>query len=249
MNDILDFAADYATYMLGSGVHTSRVIRCSQRIGVSQDVEIYFTTFQKSTVLSVRDQESHEVITRVVPIPNLPISFHRNADLGALSWDAVDEGLSLDEIRKRFQLLIVKPRIDSRLVLLLVGFANASFCKLFGGDWIAIAIVFLATLVGFCARQQMQKRGLNHFLVFMLSAFAASLVASTSLLLHCTSEIALATSVLFLVPGVPLINGIVDIVEGYILIGISRLVNAALLIFCIAMGLSATLMMVKDDLL
>jgi len=249
MTDILEFATEYSTYMLGSGVHTSRAIRCTQRIGASQGVEINFTTFQKSTILSVRDDESREVYTRVVPIPSLPISFHRNADLGALSWDAIDEDLTLEVIRKRFQLAIAKPHIDPRLVLLLVGFANAAFCRLFGGDWMAIAVVFFASLVGFFSRQQMQKRGLNHFLVFILSAFFASLVASTSLLLHCSSEVALATSVLFLVPGVPLINGIVDIVEGHILIGISRLVNAALLIFCIAMGLSATLILVKDDLL
>ena len=54
---------------------------------------------------------------------------------------------------------------------------------------------------------------------------------------------------LFLVPGVPLINGVIDIVEGHILIGCSRLINALLLIICIAIGLSATLLMVKDGLL
>ena len=52
-----------------------------------------------------------------------------------------------------------------------------------------------------------------------------------------------------LVPGVPLINGVIDIVEGHILIGCSRLINALLLIICIAIGLSATLLMVKDGLL
>ena len=47
----------------------------------------------------------------------------------------------------------------------------------------------------------------------------------------------------------PLINGVIDIVEGHVLIGMSRLVNATLLIICIAVGLSATLLMVKDSLL
>jgi uncharacterized membrane protein YjjP (DUF1212 family) len=59
----------------------------------------------------------------------------------------------------------------------------------------------------------------------------------------------MATSPLFLVPGVPLINGVIDIMEGHILIGISRLISALLLIVCIAIGLSATLMIVKDSLL
>ena len=77
----------------------------------------------------------------------------------------------------------------------------------------------------------------------------ASLCASTALIFDTTSEIALATSVLYLVPGVPLINGVIDIVEGYILSGFARLVQASLLIVCIAIGLSFTLLLVKDSLL
>ena len=185
----------------------------------------------------------------MVKIPALPISFERNSDLSALSWDALDDRLSLDEIRRRYGELIDKPRIDPIFVLVTVGLANASFCRLFGGDWTAAGIVFTATLVGFAARQRMQAHGVNHFLIFIISAFMASLCASAALRFDCTAETALATSVLYLVPGVPLINGVIDIVEGHILIGFSRLINALLLIICIAIGLSATLLMVKNSLL
>ena len=249
LKDLLEFICEYATYMLGSGVHTSRVVRCARRVGASQGVEVHFSTFQKSTILSVRDDSSREVLTQVAAIPHLPISFQRNADLGTLSWEALDEGLSLEAIKERFARAKSKAPIPPHLVLATVGLANASFCRLFGGDWTAVGLVFLSTLLGFAVKQQLQQRKMHHFLVFILSAFIASLGASISLLYPCTSEIALATSVLFLVPGVPLINGIIDIVEGHILIGFSRLVNALLLIICLAMGLSATLMLVKDGLL
>lgn len=249
LKEILDFIADYATYLLASGVHTSRVIRNSQRIGASQGIDIQLSSFQKSSILTARDEESSESITRVVKIPALPISFERNSDLSALSWEAVDQQLPLEEIRRRYLALIEKPRIDPIFVLVTVGMANASFCRLFGGDWTAIGIVFTSTLVGFAARQRMQAHGLNHFLIFIISAFMASLCASAALRFDCTAETALATSVLYLVPGVPLINGVIDIVEGHILIGCSRLINALLLIICIAIGLSATLIMVKNSLL
>ncbi len=249
LTEILDFIAEYATYLLGSGVHTSRVIRNSQRMGVSQGVDIQLSSFQKNTIISAHDAQSGETITRVVGIPPLPISFERNSDLSALSWDAFDEKLPLSEIRTRYERLISKPRIDPIFVLLTVGMANASFCRLFGGDWTAVGIVFTATLVGFAARQRMQAHHVNHFLIFIISAFMASLCASAALLFDCTAEIAIATSPLFLVPGVPLINGVIDIVEGHILIGWSRLINALLLIVCLAIGLSATLLMVKNSLL
>ncbi len=249
LTQIADFVAEYATYLLGSGVHTSRVIRNSQRIGKSQGIDIQLSAFQKSIVMTAHDDSTGENITRVVGIPALPISFERNSDLSALSWEAVDEHLSLDEIRARYERLITKPSIDPIFVLLTVGLANASFCRLFGGDWTAMSIVFTSTLVGFAAKQRMQAHKVNHFIIFILSAFIASLCASAALSFDCTAEICLATSPLFLVPGVPLINGIIDILDGHVLIGFSRIVNAMSLIVCIAVGLSMTLIMVKDNLL
>ena len=134
-------------------------------------------------------------------------------------------------------------------VLILVGFANASFCKLFGGDLISMGIVFSATLTGLYLKQQMQKKKMNHYIIFIVSAFVASLCASTALIFDTTSEIALATSVLYLVPGVTLINGVIDVVEGYVLTGLARLTEASLLIVSIAIGLSFTLLMVKNSLI
>ena len=249
LTEILDFIADYATYLLASGVHTSRVIRNSQRIGQSQGVDIQLSSFQKSTILTVRDDATGEAVTRVVKIPALPISFERNSDLSALSWDACDLRLSLAEIRRRYDEIVARPRLDPIFTLILVGLANASFCRLFGGEWCAVGIVFTATLLGFYLKQRMQAKGFNHYVIFIASAFAASMYASVAMIFDTTSEVAIATSVLYLIPGVPLINGVIDIVEGHVLIGCSRLIGALLLILCIAVGLSVTLLMVKGSLL
>ena len=48
---------------------------------------------------------------------------------------------------------------------------------------------------------------------------------------------------------VPLINGVIDVVEGYVLTGFARLTEASLLIVSIAIGLSFTLLMVKNSLI
>ncbi len=249
LSEILDFVSEYATYLLGSGVHTSRVIRNSHRIGLSQGVDVQLSSFQKSTILTARDGESGESVTRVVSIPALPISFERNSDLSALSWDAIDKNMSLDQIRERYKQLVAKPYMDPIFVLVMASLANASFCRLFNGDWTACSIVFTSTLVGFAVKQRLTAHKVNHFLVFIISAFTASLCSTSALRFDCTAEIAIATSALYLIPGVPLINGVIDIVEGHILIGCSRLINALLLVFCIAIGLSATILMVKDSLL
>lgn len=249
LKEIAQFIAEYATRLMGSGVHTSRVVRNTKRLGEALGVRVMVSLTQKVVTFSVYDDVTGDVYSEVADIPALPICFVLNSELSALSWEAYDRHLPLEEICRKYQKIIASPRIEPRLLLLLVGAANASFCRLFGGDWIAVGIVFAATLVGFYLRQQMHRRGLNHYIIFIASAFAASMCASVSLLTETTSEVAIGTSVLFLIPGVPLINGVIDMVEGYILNAIARLASALMLIVCIAVGLSFTLMIVKTGLL
>lgn len=249
ISEVGEFVSEYAAHMVGCGVHTSRVIRSAKRIGESYGYEVKISVFQRSVIMTLFDSETHESHNEVEEIPVLPISFETNSLLSALSWETYDSHLPLSELRDRYRKIVSRPSMHPFFVLMLVGFANASFCRLFGGDWWSMGIVFSSTLCGLFLKQQMTRGGINHYIVFMVSEFVASLCASIALIFDTTSEIALATSVLYLVPGVPLINGVIDIVEGHILSGLSRLIQAFLLIVCIAVGLSVTLLLVKDSLL
>lgn len=55
----------------------------------------------------------------------------------------------------------------------------------------------------------------NHLAIFIISSFIASMIGSTGYLMHWgdTPDMALGTSVLYLIPGVPLINAIMDIID------------------------------------
>ena len=246
--DVGEFIAEYASHMMGCGVHTSRVIRSSKRIVEAYGYLVQISIFQKSLILTLSDKKKHLYHNAVVDIPPLPISFEHNSRLSALSWEVHDEHLSFTTLKEKYQQILSAPAIHPLFVLLLAGAANAAFCRLFGGDWLSTSIVFSATLAGMSLKQRM-SHSLNHYVVFILSAFVASLCASTSLIFNTTSDIALATSVLFLVPGVPLINGVIDIVEGHVLTGFSRLIHASLLLLCIAIGLAVTLFLIKDNLI
>lgn len=243
------FLSEYAAHLIGCGVHTSRVVRNSKRIGDAYGYGVNICVFQKHIVLAVHDEMTHETYNDVVDIPVLPISFTHNADLSALSWRIYDEHISLAEAWREYRKVLVCSPLNRWVVLLLTAVANASFCALFGGDVLAMSIVFVATLVGVLLKQCLTTAHVNNYIVFALVSFVASMCASVSLLLPTTAEIALTTSVLFLIPGVPIINGVTDILEGYVLNGFSRLARAAMLVVCIAVGLSVTLMLVKHSLL
>lgn len=249
LTDVSRFIAEYAAHMMGCGVHTSRVIRSAKRIGESFACTVKITVFQKNIILTVLDKETQELYNEVVDIPAHPISFEHNAELSALSWETYDCHLSLSTLWEKYNRILSAPLISPLYVLMLAAFANASFCRLFGGDFLSMGIVFSATVTGMFLKQQMTSAHINHYVIFIVSSFVASLCASIALIFDTTSEIALATSVLYLVPGVPLINGVIDVIEGYVLTGFARLVQAALLIICIAIGLSFTLLLIKDSLL
>ncbi len=202
------FIAEYSAHLMGAGVHTSRVVRNTKRIGEAFGLDVKLSVFHRNIILTIIDKETNEACNEVIDIPAHPISFEHNSELSALSWEAVDNHLSPSLIA------IIAP-----------------------------------ILTGFYLKQQMQAKKINHYVVFIVSAFVASLCASTALIFDTTSEIAMATSVLYLVPGVPLINGVIDIVEGYVLTGFARLTEASLLIVSIAIGLSFTLLMVKNSLI
>ena len=105
--------------------------------------------------------------------------------------------------------------------------------------------------MGFWVRQELTKYHLNHMVIFVVCSFIASIIAAAGVRygLGTTQDIALGTSVLYLIPGVPLINSILDILEGHVLVGFSRLINAMILIICIALGLSVTLLILGKEIL
>lgn len=251
LKSVSQFLSEYATCLMASGVHTSRIVRNTARIAESFGFEAHMTLFHKTIIMTLRNKENTHVYSIVNTAKAGGVNFAINSDLSALSWDAYDKHLSLDTLWERFRAITGKPRINPWRVWILVGLANASFCHLFNGDWIAVAAVLVATLVGFRIKQLLGDRHVNHYFTFSISAFVASLIASITLWQQWgdTPDIAIGTSVLYLIPGVPLINGVIDIIEGHVLAGTARLINALLLIICIAFGMGVTLLMMGGKLL
>lgn len=247
-----DLLMDIAITQMECGAHTSRVIHNISRIANAFNYDLELAILQKSimTTITYRHNEAvtHTAVRRTKPSHlNLRIL----SDLTTLSWQVTQHRPTLEELRDLYKAILRKPSLPKGLVLLMVSAANASFCRLFHGDWAAMGLVFVGTALAFFVRQQLVARHANLSLVFVVCAFISSFVVGLGNLfpISTTPDIALATSVLFLIPGVPLINSVLDLVEGYVLSGLSRLVNALNLIFCIALGLMITLLILHPKAL
>ena len=243
------FLAEYAATMMAVGAQTSRIQLNTVRMARSFGYHINLLVFPKTLSITLLDVEHNHSYTYIKKTPSMGINFKANMKLSALSWKAFDHKLPLNELWRIFKLIVKEKRESPWLVLVLVSFANACFCRLFDGNLTSMIIVWIATFVGFFIRQQLTKRGLNHLAVFVICAFVSTMIGITDILYFHggTEDITLGTSMLYLVPGVPLINGVMDIIDGHALDGIARLTNACLMIICIALGLSATVIMFGID--
>jgi uncharacterized membrane protein YjjP (DUF1212 family) len=87
--------------------------------------------------------------------------------------------------------------------------------------------------------QQTHKMKYNLYIRIFLGSFVASITASIGIIYHigAVPQTALATSILFLVPGVPLINSITDLMDNNILNGMVRFTTGLMIVLSMAMGL------------
>ena len=131
--------------------------------------------------------------------------------------------------------------VNPWLLLLLVSLANASFCRLFSGDPMAMATVFIATFIGFLVKQILVRRHMDIRLTVLFCSFLSAMIAAAGSLLGIggTPEIAVATSVLYLVPGIPFINSFCDLLDRHYLCAFGRAMNAVMLLCCLSLGLCA----------
>ncbi|WP_148713883.1 threonine/serine exporter family protein [Chitinolyticbacter meiyuanensis] len=128
------------------------------------------------------------------------------------------------------------------LTALAVGFACGGFAALFGGDLAAVLATTIGAGLGTGLRLVLAKQGYKP-LVFAIAtaALAASVTGLLARSWSATPDAALAASVLFLIPGVPLINGAADLLSGNYLNGTVRLTMSAVFVLGIGIGMSLAL--------
>ena len=244
IQELTDFLSEYTAKMLSIGTYTARIERCVRRIADAYDYEASLMIFVRHFIISVMDPADNSIRrTYVKTGAAAQISFDLISELSALSWEIYDEKIPLARARAAFAEILASQKKSFAKTLVLLSVANAAFCELFGGDGGAMALVFAATAFGICARYLLSKLKINLKIQYIAVSFVVSFIVSLGARygLSATPDIAVGSSILFLIPGVWLINSVFDILNENMLVGISRGLNTGLLIICIAIGLFLTL--------
>ena len=244
IQELTNFLSEYTAKMLSIGTYTARIERCVRRIADAYDYEASLMIFVRHFIISVMDPADNSIRrTYVKTGAAAQISFDLISELSALSWEIYDEKIPFARAKAAFAEILASQKKSFAKTLVLLSVANAAFCELFGGDGGAMALVFAATAFGICARYLLSKLKINLKIQYIAVSFAVSFIVSLGARygFSATPDIAVGSSILFLIPGVWLINSVFDILNENMLVGISRGLNTGLLIICIAIGLFLTL--------
>lgn len=247
LKEICLFLSEYSAWLLGSGATSIRLERNVRRMAESMGCNAEMTILPRHIHMTVFLPDHSDSYTYIIATHPMAISFDINTRLSRLSWTMADEHISLTEAKTRFNHIIKTPPENKHLVLLLASFANAAFCRLFTGDWAAVGIVFLSTLVGFYLKQVLSERKMDVRIVFIICAFISSVLASTATLFSFghTPDIAVGTSVLYLVPGIPFLNSFSDMLNGHYICAFGRFVHAVVLTCCLSLGLCGGMLLMN----
>ena len=81
---VSQFLSEYATCLMASGVHTSRIVRNTARIAESFGFEAHMTLFHKTIIMTLRNKENTHVYSMVNTAKAGAINFEINSDLSAM---------------------------------------------------------------------------------------------------------------------------------------------------------------------
>ncbi|HHQ4641951.1 TPA: threonine/serine exporter family protein [Aeromonas veronii] len=198
----------------------------SVEMAISSSAIVLTSLYQGGCVTTTRRVREHGINMQVV------------CEIQRICIMAEKELIGAREVRQRLE-AIVPFHYHPWLVVPMVGLSCGAFSLLFGGDWPIFLVTCFSSAVAMRVRQLMARHHHSPLINFAATGFIATLISSSATFFNWGDQpyLAMAASVLLLVPGFPLINAVSDMVKGYFNMGLARWGTATLLTISAAIGI------------
>lgn len=252
LDHIATLAVDVGTFLLACGAHCGRISRNVNRIVNTWGVNIHMHfSYTGILVTACYDEYPEMPVTIYKRSPAHGVNFTAINEISQLSWLVQEDKISVNDAAELFTQIKNKRAYPKYVLLVAIGMSCACLCVVAGGDWRDAVVAFAASIAGMLVRLEIIRHKYNPMISFIVAAFVTSLITGLNVIgaFHpvwgesLAPDRALATAVLYLVPGVPLTNCIIDLIEGYIPSAIARGVFGAFILLCIAVGMSISILL------
>ena len=250
----LDLLLKTGQLLVESAADTNRIIRNMNRVAAFLGLpEEHLHIYVQFNMLMVNLSDGEHSFTKFQRCTKHGIDMTRLSLISKLSWQAISEDYSIDKYAEELEKIATRKRNYTPLqVAIGTGFACGGFCIQFGCDWTAFFYASFAAAIGMYLRGLMLRKGLNNYMGIAIAAFISTVIAWATTFLPAswtdTPLHPLLACALFIVPGVPLINFVDDMLDNYIQVGLTRAINTFLMIVAMSFGIAFFLKLSNFDL-
>ena len=257
----LDLLLRTGQLLVESSADTSRILRNMKRtadyLGLTEDKLHIHITYN---MLMVNYSDEEHSFSKFQRCNNHGTNMSAISSISRLSWRAIREDYSLDKYEEEFEKIRSRKRnYNPWQVAIGAGFACGGFCVQFGCDWPAFFYASIAAILGFRLRMYLNSLGSNGYANIAVAAFVSTLLAWLSAYIsmpvvadHLPTWLAsvlhsdtvwhpLLACALFIVPGVPLINFVSDMLDSHFEMGLNRALNTLLMVAAMSFGIAVAI--------
>jgi uncharacterized membrane protein YjjP (DUF1212 family) len=240
MSRLLNLLLEIGAALYASGAHCGRISRNIERVAEHWGCRVEpFLSFTGMTLSLEKEGAPETRIERSRRCTPPGVHFGVVTEISLLSWRVREMNLSIEATEAALSRILEIPPHPRGAVLFATGLACGSLCLLAGGDGKDGAIAFLAAAAGLSVKQAVIHLRFHPMIAVIAASFVTTAIAGLDVFFQIGSspESALATSALYLIPGVPLINSMIDLIDGNIPVAIARGVSGGFTLLCIAVGM------------
>jgi len=235
--EAMDVALDVAVTVLNSGGATRMADKTFHNVAAGCGYKDVSVTFRLDSAIA--GDESTVTIARQVGA--ISVNLLRASEAARLGERVLRREISGWTLKSELARIRALPEPYSQLTTLVALTASTvGFVRLAHGDWVAASAASIAAIAGLLFRAWLTRRNVPGAPASLAGGIVAASLAALVLRfgLTTTRGATIIGSLLFLLPGLALVNGFVDVLsEKYLVMGLERLANAALQAIFVAIAI------------
>ena len=236
---VLDFCVHTGMEMLECGANLERVKLSIQKICKKYNLH-EVSIFVLNNHLSVGAREADgAAATRQISVPYNEIHLEKLRRLNNLVEDVCTSETEPEALEDKLYEAIMVRRYSNAVNLIGYCLAMSCLCRIFGGHWQDILITDAITVLLYFISNIFAREKMNRIISNVICMFLSGVIAGGFTYIGFATDIfaIIITNAFFLIPGIPLVNSVRNILCGHEMNGILELLKVILEVLTIVAGL------------
>lgn len=237
--DVLEVASEAGHILLENGAEISRVEDTMERISSHYGVHTGHFFVLSNGIFTTSSSNKYANV-EFIPIRGIQLS--KVVEVNRLSYRIAADKVSLTQARAELHAIRDEPMKPAWEQIVGSAFGAAGFCAVFGGGFMDCAAAFVVGTLLYLFLLFVSSRYLSKIVGGICNSLVATLLCLASYRLGFGSSLSniIIGAIMPLIPGVPFVNGVRDLADSDYIAGTTRLTDAMLGFFCIALGVGTS---------